>query len=356
MRVAVVTVSKGSHVRVYVEHLIAAGHKVTVLTNSRDYLGLPVRVVDLRPLAGRRFRLPQATLDRMRTKHLVRELTEGGYDVVNCQMVMLDALDVLRESRVPVVLSFHGSDIHRRDELPARFAQQLPALLSRATAIHAVSQHMAEELVALGAPADKIEVFQYGIDTDLFAPASEALRPHRIVCSRSLKPLYRTHLVIEAMPEVLERFPDAELAIYGDGPEAGRLRELTNGLGLTDSVTFSGVQPSEVIARDLAGCSVWASMAESDGTPLSLLEAMAAGAVPVVADLPTLREWIEPGGGMLVEPDVSAVAQGLIEGIALSDAGSHAEKNRALVIERADRKVNLPRYERMLERAAEQQR
>lgn len=356
MRVAVVTVSKGSHVRVYVEHLIAAGHKVTVLTNGRDYFDLPVRVVDLRPLAGRRFRLPQATLDRMRAKRLIRELTEGGYDVVNCQMVMLDALDVLRESPVPVVLSFHGSDIHRRDELPARFATELPALLPRATTIHAVSQHMAEELVSLGAPAEKIEVFQYGIDTEMFSPGEEAPRPHRIVCSRSLKPLYRTHLVIEAMPQVLARYPEAELAIYGEGPEESRLHGLASELGLGDSVTFLGVQRSEVIARDLATCAVWASMAESDGTPLSLLEAMAAGAVPVVADLPTLREWIEPGGGVLVEPDADAVAQGLIDGIALSDAGSHAGKNRAMVVERADRSVNLPRYERMLERAAEQQR
>lgn len=356
MRVAVVTVSKGSHVRVYVEYLIAAGHKVTVLTNGRDYFGLPVRVVDLRPLAGRRLRLPQATLDRMRAKRLVRELTDGGYDVVNCQMVMLDALDVLRESRVPVVLSFHGSDVHRRDELPPRFSADLPGLLPRAAAIHAVSQHMADELVSLGAPAEKIEVFQYGIDTKLFSAGGDTPRRHRIVCSRSLKPLYRTHLVIEAMPEVLGRFPDAELAVYGDGPEASRLHGLASDLGLEGKVAFLGVQPPDVIAEDLGSCAVWASMAESDGTPLSLLEAMAAGAVPVVADLPTLREWIVPGGGVLVEPTVSAAARGIIEGLALAETGLHAEKNRAAVLERANRSVNLARYERMLERAAGEQR
>lgn len=353
MRVAVVTVSRGPHVRVYVERLVESGHDVTVLTNGNDYFGLPVRAVDLRPFSGRRFRLPQSVLDSMRSRRLLRELRSGGYDVVDCQMVMLDALDVLHESEAPVVLSFHGSDLHRAGELLPRVAAELPSLLPRAAAIHAVSRFMAAELVAMGAPADRIEVFQYGIEVDRFVPMAPAPRPHRIACTRSLQPLYRTHLVIEALPEVLRSIPDATLAIYGAGPEEPRLRELCVRLDLGERVEFLGMREPVEIAREVGGAAVWASMAETDGTPLSLLEAMAAGAVPVVADLPTLREWIEPGAGVLVEPTAHAVATGLIEGMRLADSGAHVERNRTIVAERGSRAVNLARYEAMLRRAAQ---
>jgi glycosyltransferase involved in cell wall biosynthesis len=289
----------------------------------------------------------------LRRRRLLRELATGAYDVVDCQMVMLDALDVVRDATAPVVLSFHGSDLHRAGELLPRVAAELPALLPRAAAIHAVSRFMADELVAMGAPEERIEVFQYGIDVDAYVPLVPAPRPHHIVCTRSLQPLYRTHLLIEALPELLRTVPDATLAIYGTGPEEDRLRETCARLGLGERVGLLGARESTQIAREVGSAAVWASMAETDGTPLSLLEAMAAGAVPVVADLPTLREWIEPGGGVLVEPTLPAIAAGLAEGLRIADSGAHVERNRAIVAERGKRAVNLARYEAMLHRVAE---
>jgi glycosyltransferase involved in cell wall biosynthesis len=91
----------------------------------------------------------------------------------------------------------------------------------------------------------------------------------------------------------------------------------------------------------------------SDGAPLSLLEAMAAGALPVTADIPSMREWIAEGRGVLVG-DVSpeGVAAGLARGLELAAQGAYAAPNRRLVEERGDRAVNLPRWEAMLVAAA----
>jgi glycosyltransferase involved in cell wall biosynthesis len=352
MRIAIVTVSVGSHVRVYVEYLRQAGHEVTVLTNSPRYLDTDVPTVDLRPFHGHRYRLPLSLIGNLRRRRLWAALTAGRFDVVNCQMVMTDALDVAEISPAPFVLSFHGSDLYRRAELPGYIDDtRLTAALQKAAAIHAVSAHMAEELIALGAPAEKVSTFQYGIDPLSFLPAV-VRDPNRIVSVRSLKPLYRVHLLIEAMPAVLKAYPQAVLEIYDEGPELQRLQDLASNLNLGSSVEFVGRQPIRRIAGAVGRAAVWASMAESDGTPLSLLEAMSAGAYPVLAELPTLHEWIEPPRGTFVAPTPEAVANGLIAGLARSATGAHIEENRAIVEERATRSVNLARFERILEEAA----
>jgi len=93
-------------------------------------------------------------------------------------------------------------------------------------------------------------------------------------------------------------------------------------------------------------------MAESDGTPLSLLEAMACGAYPVLADIPTLHEWVQAPHGTFVDATPSAVASGLIEGLTRARSGAHIAPNRRIVEAHADRTRNLARFERLLEDAA----
>jgi hypothetical protein len=79
---------------------------------------------------------------------------------------------------------------------------------------------------------------------------------------------------------------------------------------------------------------------------------MAAGAFPVVADLPALREWIEPPNGLLAAAEPAAVAAALVEGLRSAATAAHVEPNRAAVMARAERSTNLLRYERLLSDAA----
>lgn len=357
MRIAVVTVSKSVHARIYVEYLVRAGHEVIVITNRDRYEVEGVRTVNTRPLRGRRLMLSDEVLLAMRDRKIVSALRGGDFDVVNVQMLLSDGITAALESDAPVVLTLFGSDVYLRDRLPDAYLERLPLALQRAAVVHACSQHMADELLAMGAPAESIVTFQYGVDPGLFRPLLTADRPHTIVSDRALRPLYRVHLLIEAMPAVVERIPDATLAIYDTGEEEPRLRTLVDELGVSGSVSFLGRAAPEDLAQVLGTAAVWASMAESDGTPISLLEAMSAGALPVVADLPTLHEWIAEPNGIFVEPDEAAVAVGLIAALkrtAASDA--HVSANRSIVEQRANRAVNLARFEELLVKAAEKYR
>jgi hypothetical protein len=75
---------------------------------------------------------------------------------------------------------------------------------------------------------------------------------------------------------------------------------------------------------------------------------MSAGAFPVVADLPTLHEWIAEPNGIFVEPEADAVADGLAAVLGRAASGAHVSANRGIVEERANRAVNLARFEALL--------
>jgi glycosyltransferase involved in cell wall biosynthesis len=101
--------------------------------------------------------------------------------------------------------------------------------------------------------------------------------------------------------------------------------------------------------------SVSVSPSTHDGTPNTLLEAMACGCFPIAGDLPSIREWLQDGdNGLLIDPaDPQALAAAVVR--ALEDDGLRqkaAEANRRLIAERADYERRMPEavdlYERVL--------
>jgi phenylacetate-coenzyme A ligase PaaK-like adenylate-forming protein len=85
------------------------------------------------------------------------------------------------------------------------------------------------------------------------------------------------------------------------------------------------------------------SITDHDGTPNSLLEAMAAGAVPVCGDIPSIREWIKPGrNGFLADPSKPhEVASALRIALNLSAADREAiiRENKQIIAARAERRT-----------------
>jgi len=85
---------------------------------------------------------------------------------------------------------------------------------------------------------------------------------------------------LETLLHAVERTVDVHVAIIGDGPERSRLESLRDELGLTARIHFTGfLSELENVYPDL-DCVVNSSL--NEGTPVALIEAMAAG-VPVVA-------------------------------------------------------------------------
>jgi glycosyltransferase involved in cell wall biosynthesis len=119
-------------------------------------------------------------------------------------------------------------------------------------------------------------------------------------------------------------------------------------LGIGDSLHLLPKLSPADMAIVFRRSQVSVSVAEHDGTPNTLLEAMACGTYPIAGDLESLREWIEDGRtGSLIDPgDPAALARAVIR--ALEDEPLRAEagrQNSRLIAKRADYAAGMARAE-----------
>lgn len=194
-------------------------------------------------------------------------------------------------------------------------------VLRQADRITCVSQNLAEATVALGAPPLRVEVVPWGVDLDLFHPAETDHTPGEtplVLSIRAMRALYNPQVIARAIPAVLARVPQARFVIRTYNSDQGLLAQVQQQIadsGAGYAVSYVGDLPGDAAIADLyRRAAVAISVPSSDGTPQSVLEAMACGVVPVLSDLPSLREWVADGREALLVPagDSEALGQAIV--------------------------------------------
>ena len=113
---------------------------------------------------------------------------------------------------------------------------------------------------------------------------------------------------IEATKRLIGEFPKIRLLIAGDGPYRPYLENVTRDLGLENNVTFLGNVPD--LSAYLATIDLYAHMAQVEGCPLSIVEAMWARKAIIAANCGGMPELITSGvSGILIEPSAENLAQ-----------------------------------------------
>jgi glycosyltransferase involved in cell wall biosynthesis len=130
--------------------------------------------------------------------------------------------------------------------------------------------------------------------------------------------------LVDAVPGVRARFPDAILLLVGGEPEAAeRLSARATGLGVDRAVRFAGRRPIEQMPEFMGLAAVLVSpRAEPLVTPLKIYAYMASGRPTVATDLPTHTDVLDAGSAILVPPTAEGLAQGIVQALADPEGAS----------------------------------
>ncbi len=135
-----------------------------------------------------------------------------------------------------------------------------------------------------------------------------------LLCAASLTSHKGHRYLLDALPLVLERFPNTSLILAGDGPLRTQLQEQSSRLEIGPKVIFAGICPEIGELLGITDIAVLAS-SEREGLSLWLAEAMSAGKPLVAPSLGGTPEILmDKANGLLVPPrDSSALARAIID-------------------------------------------
>lgn len=204
---------------------------------------------------------------------------------------------------VPTLLTAHGIPRYPRGE-----DGLLVRTLRRVDWVTACSNAVLSSLLrSLPDLIKRSSVIPYGLGQAPLDPLPLSLNPPCLLCVGRLVPQKGFDLAIEALEQILKRFPTARLTVAGDGPARSELEAQVNQSGVRTSVEFLGrVDPNEVPSRINEATLVIVPSRTAEGLPIVALQA-AQMARPVVASrLPGLSEAVDDGRtGILVKEENS---------------------------------------------------
>lgn len=307
-----------SHVLQLAEVMRARGHEVSVLAPASPHVSLPDYVVS----AGKAIPIPyNGSVARLQFSPAVhgrvrKWLVQGDFDVLHLHEPNAPSLSMwaLRVAEGPIVATFHTSTT--KSLTLSVFQGVLRPWHEKIVGRIAVSDLARRwQMEALG--SDAVEI-PNGVDVPALASAPRLdgyPRPGKTVLflGRYDEPRKGMAVLLEALPRVVERFPDLQVLIVGHGDQdelraqAPELAQRMRFLGLVDDAgKASAMRSADVYCAPNIG-------GESFG--IVLVEAMAAGTPVVASDLDAFRRVLCDGeaGRLVPVGDPAGLAAGLIE-------------------------------------------
>ena len=325
LRVLAVGDGRSLHTIRWAQRLVARGHALDLVTDrtgarAEDLAGVAVHDVRTLDLLTR-----VRGLRRLRFGAAIRNLARRlDVDVVHAHGILPYAYWAAQADVHPLVVSPWGRDVlvDARKE-PGRSR----ARRAFAAADHLVVNSRAILDAAVEAGADPTRVLHviWHARLDGFGPERaerERLREELgwpadslvVLSLRNFQRRTNLDVLVRAFDRVRREEPAARLLLAARAGETkAEIEALVARLGLGDLVRFHRVEP-EALAPLVASADVTVSIADTDSTPASLLEAMASGQPLVGGWCPSIDEWIGPGEGaeMISPKDEDALVAALL--------------------------------------------
>jgi glycosyltransferase involved in cell wall biosynthesis len=212
---------------------------------------------------------------------------------------------------IPNAVIVGGSDILLlpRDAARRRCVLQV---LDRADALLAVSRHLRRKMIELGAPAEKVHVFDQGVNGTYFYPGSRAEARRRLGIPQDrrmllwvgrMAPVKGLDVLLQACAQLKGEGFDHHLYLVGDGPLMPEIRQAVTTKRLSSFVTFAGPAAPARLGEWYRAADYTVLPSRSEGLPNVLRESLACLTPFIASDVGGISELATDGVSRLVPPE-----------------------------------------------------
>ena len=217
---------------------------------------------------------------------------------------------------IPLVISVWGNDFTLHAPATPLMRHYTEWSLKVADALHADCYRDIRLAKQLGFDPEKPTLViptNGGLRLDVFHPPAQPVERPMVINPRGFRAYVHNEAFFQSIPLVLQKRPEARFLCSAMAGEPKALQWLKD-LDIAHAVELLPPLPHFGMADVLRTAQVVVSPTRHDGTPNSLLEAMACGCFPVAGDLESIREWITPGqNGLLVNAaDPASIAAAVL--------------------------------------------
>ncbi len=279
---------------------------------------------------------------------------KGRYDVAHVEVYSGRAFIwaeatcwLLRRLGKPYVLTLHGGN------LPS-FASRNPARMRRLLATAAYITTPSRYLYDTMQPyAENLRVLPNALDLSAYTFVQRTAATPKLVWLRAFAEVYNVTLAAEVVARLKDDYPTLQLYMIGPDKQDGSLEAFqarVEALDIGEHITIVGRVPKEAVPTWMNKGDVFLNTTNFDNTPVSVMEAMAAGLCVVSTDAGGLPYLLDDGEDALLVPvgDADAMAgavRRILEDPALAETLSRKARARA---ERFDWASVLPQWEAIL--------
>lgn len=365
----VLYVSQGycTHDQRFLERL-ASAHEMWFLpceeTSVQTGLPLPEQIHRIPPLSECKlsFGTNSWAAAAKRFKEIIHEISP---DLVHAGPIPLGGYLTALVGFHPVLMMSWGSDVLAFPDESVSSKEIAQFSLRHCDMAIADCEAVRQRIVELSnLRVERIVTLPWGADLEVFRPKRSSLGIREelgwldftvIISTRSLDPMHSPFVLLDAVKQVLKDRIDTRVLIVGDGSLRRAVECFVRENDLCGGVHLASHVSESLLADYFAEADLYVSATECDGSSVSLLQAMACGLAPIVADGYGNSEWIKHGqnGWLYPAGDDQALANAIVRALADGDARRVAgEANIQIARARADWDRNFPRvlaaYEQLL--------
>jgi L-malate glycosyltransferase len=317
MRILMVVSCVTAHDGKFVRSLSEAGHTVRIFSFHSKPVPpelplLPNVSLDFIPLRFmprvQRF-FPRHLLHRL--KHTLRtfkpDILHGGNSWNESYLAALTNFH-------PFIVVPYGSDVLLDNDRSFMFRRANRIVFSRADWVAPDAEFVKRKIMKdYDFPADRFLILPKGIDVESIARLRPEVRERTrrelglegafvVAMTRNHEQVYGIDVFLKGIAPVLRERPDVKVLMVGGGSLTPSFQSWTAEQGLANRFLWKGRVPQADLLRFLQAADLYVSTSHSDGTSVSLLEAMASSLPVVVTDVPSNLEWITPGSNGEIVP------------------------------------------------------